>query len=64
MKFDCSEIVLFDLVKLRLYVAYVNCQQHLDIFSEILVMLGVLQISVFRASLIFQKRYKNADYSS
>ena len=37
--------------------AFLKCKQHLEIFSEILVMLVKLQFAVSRASLIFQKRF-------
>ena len=40
--------------------AFANCKQHLEIFSEILVLPVKLQLVVSRASLIFQKRYPDA----
>ena len=38
----------------RLYFAFVNCLQHLEILSEIWVMPRKLQTAIFRASLIYQ----------
>ena len=39
---------------------YVNCLQHLEIFSEIFVMSVKLQIAVLRTSIIFQKSFPDA----
>ena len=40
----------------RLYLANDNCCQHLQIFSEILVMPMKLQFAVSRAALVFRKK--------
>ena len=54
IRFFCVVVAMSDLcVMWKLYMAYVNCIQDLEIFSEIRVMPMKLQFS--GASLIFQK---------
>ena len=57
-------VAIFDLAyDLSMYFTFLNYEQHLEIFSEILIFPGKLQLAAARVSLIIPKRFPDAGSS-